>query len=128
MPNIVASPAEGGKSLEEMIANTERGILFSGKGVTQHTINRRWFRSSPQAAWLVLNGKRAGMVRDFAIDSALHYFWTMLSEIGGSQDLRGGGDLFPQAGNAAWDMPFTVAVPPARFSRISLVSTLEERK
>jgi TldD protein len=128
MPNIVATPAEGGKSLEEMIANTERGILFSGKGQTQHTVNRRWFRASPQAAWLVVNGKRAGMVRDFAIDSALHYFWTMLSEIGGPQDLRSGGDLFPQAANPAWDMPFSVAVPPARFSRIALVSTLEERK
>jgi predicted Zn-dependent protease len=128
MPNIVVAPAANGRSLDDMIANTERGILLSGKGTTERSVNRRWFRGDAQAAWLIEKGKKTRAVRDYAVDAALHYFWSKLSEIGGTKDARLCGDLFPQNAHANWELPFSLSMPPARFTRISVLNRQEEAR
>lgn len=123
MPNIILKPSEASTTVNDLIGKTERGILLDGRGTVSLSTNRKWFRANSQIAWLIENGQKKHMVRDFEYDTSLQYFLAMLSDLGGKESMFSGGDFFPQNKNPLWELPFTVVVPPARFSKINVIST-----
>jgi TldD protein len=86
IPNLGLEPGkEGGDrtaSLEEMIANTEDGILIDGIGSFSIDQQRRNFQFGGDAFWKVENGKIVGMLKNVTYHSMTTDFWNSVDAIG----------------------------------------------
>jgi TldD protein len=121
MPNLTL--ATGERSMADMIRGISHGLLVKGRGRCQLNAARTLFRYRPQLGWRITDGAVKDMVRDFEIEAPVEAFWNALAETGTSFEARSGGDLFPQRRDALWDAPFSITVPPARFSAVPVYST-----
>jgi len=128
MPNLVLVPGQSSRTLEDMIADTEKGILLSGRGRTTISSDQSWFRSNSQMAWLLEKGKITGMVRDLVFEAPVLDFWKSLVDVGGKPGPQPAGDMFSQNINPLWELPFSVSTPPARFMNINVLPSTGEKK
>jgi predicted Zn-dependent protease len=85
--------------------------------------DQQMFRSVPQTAYLIEKGKISKMVRDCGLEASTEFFWSRLDTVGGEKHLKAGGDMNPQNDNPAWECPFSVAVPPVKFTGIQVFET-----
>lgn len=92
IPNLGLEPGkEGGAhtaSLEEMIANTEEGILIDGIGSFSIDQQRRNFQFGGNAFWKIENGKIAGMLKNVTYHSMTTDFWNRVDAIGGESEWK----------------------------------------
>ncbi|NJK39577.1 MAG: TldD/PmbA family protein [Oscillatoriales cyanobacterium RM2_1_1] len=86
IPNLGLEPGpEGGDrtaTLEEMISNTEDGILIDGIGSFSIDQQRRNFQFGGDAFWQVKNGKIVGMLKDVTYHAMTTEFWNQVDAIG----------------------------------------------
>ena len=86
IPNLGLEPgADGGShtaTLDEMIADTEDGILIDGMGSFSIDQQRRNFQFGGDAFWKVENGKVVGMLKDVTYHSMTTDFWNKIEAIG----------------------------------------------
>lgn len=86
IPNLGLEPGpEGGShtaTLEEMIADTEEGILIDGIGSFSIDQQRRNFQFGGDAFWQVKHGKIVGMLKDVTYHSHTTEFWNRVDAIG----------------------------------------------
>ena len=86
IPNLGLEPGPDGGShtatLEEMIADTEDGILIDGIGSFSIDQQRRNFQFGGDAFWKVENGKVVGMLKDVTYHSMTTDFWNSIDAIG----------------------------------------------
>jgi TldD protein len=86
IPNLGLEPGPDGGShtatLEEMIADTEDGILIDGIGSFSIDQQRRNFQFGGDAFWKVEQGKVVGMLKDVTYHSMTTDFWNSIDAIG----------------------------------------------
>ncbi|NJR25076.1 MAG: TldD/PmbA family protein [Richelia sp. CSU_2_1] len=98
IPNLGLEPgADGGShtaTLDEMIADTEEGILIDGIGSFSIDQQRRNFQFGGDAFWKVEKGKVVGMLKDVTYHSMTTDFWNKIDAIGpASERVQCGTDI-----------------------------------
>ena len=86
IPNLGLEPGKAGgshtASLEEMIADTEEGILIDGIGSFSIDQQRRNFQFGGDSFWKVEQGKVVGMLKNVTYHSMTTDFWNRVDAIG----------------------------------------------
>ncbi|RQH49128.1 TldD/PmbA family protein [Okeania hirsuta] len=86
IPNLgLEAGPDGGShtaSLDEMIADTEDGILIDGVGSFSIDQQRRNFQFGGDAFWQVKKGKVVGMLKDVTYHSMTTDFWNSVDAVG----------------------------------------------
>ena len=83
MTNINIDPGSDG-NLEDIIRNTEKGILLDGDRSWSIGSNREQFHFGTEAGWLVEDGKITRPVKNATYKGATLPFWNSLSAVGDS--------------------------------------------
>jgi TldD protein len=83
MPNVWLEPGRDGKTLDDLIAMVDDGILIDGRGSYSIDQQRYNFQFGGDAFWEIKNGKRGRMLADVAYQSKTEEFWGACSAIAG---------------------------------------------
>ncbi|NER05011.1 MAG: TldD/PmbA family protein, partial [Okeania sp. SIO3C4] len=90
IPNLgLEAGPDGGShtaSLDEMIADTEDGILIDGVGSFSIDQQRRNFQFGGDAFWQVKKGKVVGMLKDVTYHSMTTDFWNSVDAVGSAAE------------------------------------------
>jgi TldD protein len=90
IPNLGLEPGKPGDShtasLEEMIADTEAGILIDGIGSYSIDQQRRNFQFGGDAFWKIEKGKIVGMLKNITYHSMTTDFWNSVDALGGEAE------------------------------------------
>jgi TldD protein len=81
MTNINIDPGTDG-SLDDIIRNTEKGILLDGDRSWSIGSNREQFHFGTEVGWLVEDGKLGKMVKNSTYKGATVQFWNSLTAVG----------------------------------------------
>jgi TldD protein len=81
MPNVWLEPGKDGKSLDDLIAMVDDGILIDGRGSYSIDHQRYNFQFGGDAFWEIKNGKRGRMLADVAYQSKTAEFWNACAAI-----------------------------------------------
>jgi len=84
MANVSLQPDPGGLSTAELIARVERGLYLVGDKSFSIDQQRRNFQfTTAQRAYLIVDGRLGGQVKDFAYQATTTEFWRALEAVGG---------------------------------------------
>lgn len=128
MPNVSLAPGPVERSLEDLIAATERGLLIVGDGAWSIDQQRRSFQFGGQLFWEIERGRRGRMVRDAGYASSTLAFWNACDLIGGASSWRLGGSLRCGKGEPLQLSPMSHGAPPVRVRGIDVVVTSKGRR
>ena len=118
MPNISLQPGKEKRSLEDMISDTEDGILIIGDGSFSIDMQRYNFQFTGQEFWEIKNGKKTTMVNDVAYQGNTVDFWNSCDSICDESEYYLGGSLFCGKGEPGQISPVSHgAVPDHRVQR-----------
>ncbi|MGQ4647320.1 metallopeptidase TldD-related protein [Lyngbya aestuarii] len=124
IPNLGLEPGPDGGShtatLEEMIADTEDGILIDGIGSYSIDQQRRNFQFGGDAFWKVEKGKVVGMLKDVTYHSMTTDFWNRIDAIGPASELQQCGTNMCGKGEPMQIAQMTHACVPVRVRDIQL--------
>ncbi|MGL5082263.1 MAG: TldD/PmbA family protein [Microcoleaceae cyanobacterium] len=124
IPNLGLEPgAEGGShtaTLQEMIADTEDGILIDGIGSFSIDQQRRNFQFGGDAFWQVKNGKVTGMLKDVTYHAMTTEFWNKVDAIGPQSEQQQCGTNLCGKGEPMQIAQMTHACVPVRVREIHI--------
>src|SRR5262245_48609652 len=123
MPNISLLPGERDVSLDDIIADTARGIVVKHTGSWSIDHQRYNFQFSGQAFYEVRNGKIAGMLRDVAYQANTPVFWNSMDMIGGRSSYWLGGAFNDGKGEPSQINSVSHGCVPARFRNVTILNT-----
>jgi len=123
MPNVSLRPAPGRRSLNDLVAGTDDGILIVGNGSWSIDHQRLNFQFGGQAFWEIKGGKKTRMLRDVAYQANTLEFWHACDELGGADAWRMGGTIYDGKGEPEQNNPVSHGCPPARFRKINIINT-----
>ena len=123
MPNISLRPGERDIGVEEIIADTARGILIRNRGSWSIDHQRYNFQFSGQAFYEIRNGRIAGMLRDVAYQSNTPVFWNSMDLIGGTRSYWLGGAFNDGKGEPSQSNSVSHGCVPARFRNVTILNT-----
>ncbi len=118
MTNVSLEPDPKGPTLEELIADTDRGILIGN--------NRSWsiddvrlnFQFGCEIAWEIRKGKRTRILRDPIYGGITPEFWQRCDAVGGPAAFQMWGLTSCGKGDPMQLMAVGHGCPPARFSGV----------
>jgi TldD protein len=123
MPNISLLPGEKDLVLDDIVAATDRGILFRNRGSWSIDQQRYNFQFSGQVAYEIKGGKIVGMVKDAAYQSSTPTFWNSMDMIGGRRSYWLGGSFGDGKGEPSQSNSVSHGCPPARVRNVNIVNT-----
>ena len=123
MPNVSLLPGATERSMEDIIAATDRGIVIKNRGSWSIDHQRYNFSFSGQAFYEVRGGKITGMLKDVAYQSTTPVFWNSMDMIGGPKSYWLGGAFNDGKGEPSQSNSVSHGCPPARFRGINVVNT-----
>ena len=123
MPNVSLAPGDKERSLDDLVAGTDDGILITGDGSWSIDHQRLNFQFGGQTFWQIKGGKKRGMLRDVAYQANTIAFWTACDAIGGSRAWRLGGSMSDGKGEPMQIQAVSHGCPPARFRKIDILNT-----
>jgi TldD protein len=123
MPNLSLAPASQERSLEDLVAATDDGVLVTGRGSYSIDHQRLNFQFGGQTFWEVKKGKRTRMLRDVAYQANTLVFWNACDLIGGPRSWALGGSMQDGKGEPSQSNAVSHGCPPARFRKIDILST-----
>ena len=88
MVNVSLAPSPGGPSLEELVADTEDGILFGSNKSSSIDDRRLNFQFGCEIAWEVKHGRRTRVLRNPLYTGITPEFWGSCDAIGGPESFR----------------------------------------
>jgi TldD protein len=127
MPNVSLQPGEKDRSLEDLIAETDDGVLVSGDGSWSIDHQRYNFQFGGQTFHAIKHGKIAGALRDVAYQSNTIEFWHACEAIGGARHWSLHGTLVDGKGEPVQSNPVSHGCPPARFRGVNVLDTSTRR-
>ncbi len=127
MPNVSLQPGTDNKSLDDLIAGVEKGILIYGDGSYSIDQQRYNFQFGGQVFWEIKNGKRGEMLRDVAYQSRTTDFWNSCDGLGGPATYEIGGSFNDGKGEPGQSNAVSHGCPPARFRQINVLNTAPKR-
>jgi TldD protein len=123
MPNVSLQPSAGNKSLDDLIADVEKGILIYGDGSYSIDQQRYNFQFGGQVFWEIKNGKRGDMLRDVAYQARTTDFWNACDGLGGQATYELGGSFNDGKGEPGQSNAVSHGCPVARFRQINVLNT-----
>jgi TldD protein len=123
MPNISLLPGDADLTVDDIIADTARGILIRNRGSWSIDHQRYNFQFSGQAYYEVRGGKIVGMLRDVAYQSNTPAFWNSMDMIGGKRSYWLGGAFNDGKGEPAQVSSVSHGCVPARFRNVTILNT-----
>jgi TldD protein len=126
MANVSLQPAEGGPSVDELIAGVERGIYVAGDKSWSIDMQRYNFQFTGQRFYKIENGRLAGQLRDVAYQAITTEFWNSMEAVGGPQTY-----LLAGANNCGKGQPSQIAAvshgcPAVLMRGIRILNTAQE--
>jgi TldD protein len=117
MTNVNLEPGDAG-TLDDMIADTDRGLLIE--------VNRSWsiddrrlrFRFEGEAGWEISGGRRTRLVRNPSYGGVTPDFWSRLDAVGSSVDWRLSSTLDCGKGEPGQRAHVSHGAAPARFRAV----------
>ncbi|HEU4996382.1 MAG TPA: metallopeptidase TldD-related protein [Gemmatimonadaceae bacterium] len=126
MPNVSLLPGEKDISLDDIVADTDRGIVIRNRGSWSIDHQRYNFQFSGQAFYEVRGGKIVGMLKDVAYQANTPVFWNSMDLIGGPKSYWLGGSFGDGKGQPSQSNSVSHGCPPARFRNVNIVNTGRE--
>jgi TldD protein len=126
MANVSLQPAPGGPSTEELIGRVKRGLFIAGDKSWSIDMQRYNFQFTGQRAFLIVDGKLAGQVRDFAYQATTTDFWGSMEAVGGPQTYVLGGAFNCGKGQPGQAAPVSHGAPSALFRGVRILNTVQE--
>ncbi len=123
MPNISLLPGDKDISLDDIVADTQRGIIVKNRGSWSIDHQRFNFQFSGQVFYEVKNGKITGMLKDVAYQSRTPDFWNSMDMIGGKSSYWLGGSFGDGKGEPGQSNSVSHGCVPARFRGVNIVNT-----
>jgi TldD protein len=123
MANVSLAPGPKPRSLDELIAATDDGILISGRGSWSIDHQRFNFQFGGQLFWEVKRGKKVRMLRDVAYQANTIEFWNSCDAIGGPASWQLHGTLTDGKGEPVQFNSVSHGCPPARFKQVNILNT-----
>ncbi|MEZ4219322.1 MAG: TldD/PmbA family protein [Polyangiaceae bacterium] len=123
MPNISLAPGKQEKSLQDLIADTDDGVLILGNGSWSIDQQRYNFQFGGQMFYEIKKGKIAHALRDVAYQSNTLEFWNQCDAIGGPASWELHGTLYDGKGEPGQSNPVSHGCPPARFRDVNVLDT-----
>ncbi|MDQ3337540.1 MAG: TldD/PmbA family protein [Myxococcota bacterium] len=128
MPNISLAPGDQERSIDDIIAATDDGVVVHGRGSWSIDHQRLNFQFSGQTYYEVKGGKKVRMVRDVAYQANTIDFWNSCDLIGGPKSWWLGGSMSDGKGEPAQSNAVSHGCPPARFRKQNILDTNRRRK
>ena len=123
MPNVSLAPdSKSERSLKDLVAATDDGILISGNGSYSIDHQRYNFQFSGQTFHEIKGGKISGPLRDVAYQSNSLEFWRSLDMLGGPKSWELRGTLWDGKGEPAQANAVSHGCPPARFENVDILN------
>lgn len=122
MINVSLEPAPRGPSLEELIADTDDGVLMGNNKSWSIDDLRLNFQFGCEIAWEIKRGKRTRILRSPLYGGTTPQFWSACDAVGGPQAFRMWGLLSCGKGDPMQLMAVGHGCPPARFRNIKVGS------
>jgi TldD protein len=123
MPNVsLAADAKSARSLADIIAATDDGVLVSGNGSWSIDHQRYNFQFSGQMFHEVKGGKITRSLRDVAYQSNSLEFWNSCDMIGGQASWELHGSLNDGKGEPSQSNSVSHGCPPARFKKVDILN------
>ncbi len=126
MPNINLLPAREERSLEDVIAATDRGIFIESRGSYSIDQQRYNFQFGGQVFWEIRNGRKTRMLKDVAYQANTLDFWNAMDLIGGPSTYYVGGSFYDGKGQPGQVNAVSHGCPVARFHQINVLNTGRE--
>ena len=123
MPNVSLLPGDADIGLDDIVADTRRGIVIKNRGSWSIDHQRYNFQFSGQVYYEVRNGKIAGMLRDVAYQSNTPVFWNAMDMIGGRSSYWIGGAFNDGKGEPPQINSVSHGCVPARFRNVTILNT-----
>lgn len=123
MPNVSLQPGPDNKSLDDLIAGVEKGILIYGDGSYSIDQQRYNFQFGGQVFWEIKNGKRGEMLRDVAYQARTTDFWNSCDGLGGQATYEIGGSFNDGKGEPGQSNAVSHGCPVARFRQVNVLNT-----
>ncbi len=123
MPNVSLAPAPRERSLDDLIASTDDGVLVSGNGSWSIDHQRLNFQFGGQVFWEIKKGKKTRMLRDVAYQANTLEFWSACDAIGGKSSWALGGSFNDGKGEPTQSNSVSHGCPPARFRQQNILTT-----
>ena len=123
MPNISLLPGVGDLTLDDIVADTKRGIVIRNRGSWSIDHQRYNFQFSGQAFFEVVNGRIARTLRDVAYQSNTPVFWNSMDMIGGRSSYWMGGAFTDGKGEPSQNNSVSHGCVPARFRNVTILNT-----
>jgi TldD protein len=123
MPNISLMPGDRDITLDDIVADTGRGILVKNRGSWSIDHQRYNFQFSGQAFYEVRGGKITGMLKDVAYQGNTPIFWNSMDLIGGPRSYWMGGSFTDGKGEPSQASSVSHGCVPARFQNVTILNT-----
>ena len=122
MPNLSLKPGTEKLTLEELIADTKKGIVGEGRSSYSIDQQRYNFQFSAQLFWEVRDGKIAGLIEDAAYQAITPQFWNSCDRIC-SEGYSLGGSFFDGKGEPGQVNAVSHGCTAARFRNVNVINT-----
>ena len=122
MINVSLEPDPRGPSLEELIADTDDGVLMGNNKSWSIDDLRLNFQFGCEIAWEIKRGKRTRIVKNPLYGGTTPRFWSACDAVGGPDAFRMWGLLSCGKGDPMQLMAVGHGCPPARFRDIKVGS------
>lgn len=123
MPNVSLLPGDDDISIDDIVADTTRGIVVRNRGSWSIDNQRYNFQFSGQAFQEVRNGRIVGALRDVAYQSRTPEFWNSMDLIGGPSSYWVGGSFNDGKGEPGQISSVSHGCVPARFRNVRILNT-----
>jgi TldD protein len=123
MPNVSLAPGPKERSIDDLIAMTDDGVVIVGNGSWSIDHQRFNFQFGGQMFWEVKKGKKTRMLRDVAYQANTIEFWNSCDAIGGPRSWWLGGSLSDGKGEPGQTNSVSHGCPPARFKQVNILNT-----
>ena len=123
MPNISLAPGDRERSIDDLIAATDDGVVVVGSGSWSIDHQRLNFQFSGQTYWEVKRGKKTRMLRDVAYQANTLEFWASCDQIGGPRSWSLHGSMNDGKGEPTQSNAVSHGCPPARFRKVNILNT-----
>jgi TldD protein len=123
MPNVSLAPGAKERSLDDLIAATDDGIVVAGRGSWSIDHQRFNFQFGGQTFWEVKRGKKTRMLRDVAYQANTIEFWSSCDALGGPRSWVLGGSMSDGKGEPQQINSVSHGCPPARFKQVNILNT-----
>jgi TldD protein len=126
MANVSLLPAPGGPSVEELIAQVDKGIYVVGDKSWSIDMQRYNFQFTGQRFYEIRKGRIVGQLRDVAYQATTTDFWGSLDALGGPETYVLGGAFNCGKAQPGQVAPVSHGCPAALFRNVNILNTARE--